>query len=526
MPAFKRVVFNMIQFVALTCAAYRRFVPHSPLHGIAPLTLWAVVSQLAHPACLSTANADSGTRPNIVVILADDMGYGDLGCLGSETLQTPHLDRLAESGVLCTQAYVASAVCSPSRAGLMTGRDPRRFGYEGNLNASAASYATRPELLGLPTSEKTLADHLHADGYATALIGKWHLGMGDGFHPNERGFDHFCGMLGGGHHYFPATMKHSIERNGTRLTDFSSDYLTDFFTDEGIRFIQEQRGRQAEQPWFVFFSYNAPHTPMQATEADLARFASIPDKKRRTYAAMMFALDRGVGRIREYLEQSGQWENTLLVFFSDNGGATSNASWNGKLRGAKGSLREGGIRVPMVWSWPAGLPKGKRCAAVVSSLDLLPTFLAAAKAEPLPLSEPLSHEDARNRRRMVQAYGTHDGINVLPVLRDDQTAPPRRLFWRLQGQAAVLDGADKLVRLGHRPAELFEPGTDVGESNDTSSRRPERFTELFQTLGDWEAMLPTVPLWGSSPHWDGDSARIYDQWPVRDEPFRTSSLGE
>ncbi|WP_182867181.1 sulfatase-like hydrolase/transferase [Rhodopirellula sp. JC639] len=484
------------------------------------VVLFAVVGLLTQTLGVCAARGESATPPNIVVILADDMGYGDMGCMGSETLRTPNLDRLADAGVLCTQAYVASAVCSPSRAGLMTGRDPRRFGYEGNLNAAASHYATRPELLGLPPNEKTLGDHLRAAGYATALIGKWHLGMGEGFHPNVRGFDHFCGMLTGSHHYFPATMKHVIERNGQRLESFSSDYLTDFFTDEGLRFIDTRQHAEPNKPWFVFFSYNAPHTPMHATPEDLQRFSHLGDKKRRTYAAMMFALDRGVGRIRDYLEQTGQWENTMVVFFSDNGGATNNASWNGPLRGVKGCLREGGIRVPMIWTWPAKIPAGSRCDAVVSALDLLPTFMAAAGSEALPLAEPMSHEDARNRKRMIALAGPHDGIDVLPQLAGKDAGPPRRLYWRLQGQAAVLDGADKLVRPSHRQAELFRVASDVGEADDLSRRETARTDQLFRLLGKWESSLPTVPLWGSSPYWSGETAEHYDAWPPREEPFR------
>lgn len=473
--------------------------------------------------CCTNPNLFAAQRPNLIVIMADDMGYGDMGCMGSEHLQTPQLDQLAQSGVLCTQAYVASSVCSPSRAGFLTGRDPRRFGYEGNLNASAASYATRPELLGLPQSEHTLADHLKAAGYRTALIGKWHLGMGEIHHPNQRGFDDFCGMLTGSHHYFPQTMKHSIERNGQRVTDFSSDYLTDFFTDEGLRFIRQTSDQHADQPWFVFFSYNAPHTPMHATKEDLERFSDISDPKRRTYAAMMFALDRGVGRIRKALEESGQWNNTLLVFLSDNGGATNNGSWNGPLRGVKGSLREGGVRVPMIWHWPDKLPSGKVHEGAVSSLDVLPTFLAAADAKPLPLSDPMSHEDRRNRKRMVKLAGKYDGLNLLPELTGESQPSSRRLYWRLQGQAAILDGPDKLTRPSHRPAEWFNVAEDASESRDLSSTNRERFRELFRELGRWESNLPTVPLWGSSPFWSGESAKHYDGWEPRPEPFGTQA---
>lgn len=509
----------MIQFLALTQTGSRQLFPIHLRHRMSTLACFVTAGLLTQTLIPSIARADSGTRPNIVVILADDMGYGDMGCMGSQTLRTPNIDRLAEAGVLCTQAYVASSVCSPSRAGLMTGRDPRRFGYEDNLNAASANYATRPELLGLPPSEKTLGDHLRAAGYVTALIGKWHLGMGAEFHPNRRGFDHFCGMLTGSHHYFPATMNHVIERNGTRVDDFSSDYLTDFFTDEGLRFIDHQRQSGGGKPWFVFFSYNAPHTPMQATPADLQLFEHLPDKKRRTYAAMMYALDRSVGRIRKHLEETGQWDNTILVFFSDNGGATTNASWNGPLRDVKGCLREGGIRVPMIWTWPAKIPAGQTCDSVVSSLDLLPTFMDAAGFEPLPLSPTLSHEDASNRKRMIGLAGTHDGINVLPGLVDPSVKTSRRLFWRLQGQAAILDGTDKLVRPSHRPAQLFRVAVDVSESEDLSLRESARLRQMFEWLGRWESTLATVPLWGSSPYWSGKTAEDYDAWPPREEPF-------
>lgn len=465
-------------------------------------------------AALSFAPLCAGdSKPNILIILADDMGYGDLGCMGSEYLKTPSIDDLADSGVLCTQAYVASAVCSPSRAGLLTGRDPRRFGYEGNLNMSAANYATRPELLGLPPGEHTLGDHLKAAGYRTALVGKWHQGTGEGFHPQERGFDYFCGMLGGGHGYFPDPEKNKLERNGAPLSKFSSPYLTDFFTDEALSWLEND----SDKPWFLYLSYNAPHGPLQATEDDLAKFENIENPRRRTYAAMMWALDRGIGRVVERLREKNELENTLIVFFSDNGGATGNASWNGPLSGCKGCLREGGIRIPMIWSWPKRLPAGVTHTGVVSSLDLLPTFMEAASSKPLPLTKPKSHEDKRNRTRSVKAFGAYDGVSVMKQL-NGGTAPKRTLFWRLQGQAAVLSGEDKLIRLSHRPAQMFQPTNDIGEVTDTSNLKTERFGELFAELARWESLLPTVPLWDSSPYWNGESAKHYDTWVPKAEP--------
>ncbi len=483
----------------------------------------AIAFAAAALVCVASSDAAekpvAAEKPNVLIILADDMGYGDLGCMGSRHLSTPRIDELRASGVLCRQAYVTSPVCSPSRAGLITGRDPRRFGYEANLNSAASRYATRPELLGLPPGEHTLGDHLGAIGYATCLIGKWHLGMGEGFHPNRRGFDWFCGMLVGSHSYFPKPDNNRLERNGQPLTEFSSPYLTDFFTDEGIRWLQSQdEARDNGKPWFLFLSYNAPHGPMHATQEDLARFAHIKDQKRRTYAAMMLALDRGVGRVMDFLEASGQRENTLVCFFSDNGGATNNASWNGPLSGVKGTLREGGIRIPMIWSWPDRLPSGATHDGVVSSLDLLPTLMAAANAKPLPLNPPRSHEDKTNRKRAVAKYGDYDGLNLLPLLEGKAKPAPRTLFWRLQGQKSVLAGADKLITLSHRAPQMFSPAIDPGEQSDRFSADLVRVSELYRLLGEWEATLPTVPLWGSSPFWSGQSAHGYDNWPVREEP--------
>ncbi|MDF1852304.1 MAG: sulfatase-like hydrolase/transferase [Verrucomicrobiales bacterium] len=472
---------------------------------------------LALLACLPQPTA---AQPNLLVILTDDMGYGDLEITGTQYLKTPNLTRLAEEGIFCSQAYVPSSVCSPSRAGIMTGRDPRRFGYQANLNKGSASYQTRPELLGLAPGEHTLADHLGAAEYETALIGKWHLGTGEGFHPLDRGFDYFCGMLGGSHGYFPTPERNSLERNREEIPEFSSPYLTDFFTDEGLRWIEKQEAE--DRPWFAFLSYNAPHTPMQATEEDLAVFSQIENPKRRTYAAMMYNLDRNVGRILDALEEKEIREETLIVFFSDNGGATSNSAWNGPLSGAKGTLREGGIRIPMIWSWPGALPEDSELKAPVSALDVLPTFLAAANAEPLPLAPALPHEDKRNQERSVKTYGAYDGTNLLLALsgqeKEIEALRNRVLHWRLQGQTAILSGDRKLIRLAHRPAQLFAPGSDLGEGSDLAASEPEKLAELFQQMAQWEAFLPTVPLWGSSPFWRGESAKHYDKIAPGPEP--------
>ena len=469
-------------------------------------------------AGVSSAAAREATPPNIIVILADDMGYGDMNCNGSTLLKTPNLDRLAAAGVFCSRAYVASAVCSPSRAGLITGRDPRRFGYEGNMIDSSGDTSTRVECLGLAPNEHTLADHLKAAGYRTGLIGKWHLGDGPTFHPNRRGFDSFCGMLHGSHTYFPTAENNLLERNGKKLTAFSCPYLTDFFTDEALRWMSASEPADAQKPFFLYLAYNAPHGPLEATPEDLKLFSHIADKKRRTYAAMVYALDRGVGRVLDWLQKENKTSDTLVVFFSDNGGAATNGSWNGILSGAKGTLLEGGIRVPMIWSWPGKIPAGRRYDAPVSSLDLLPTFLAAAEAKPLPLAPPMAYEDKGNRKRASERYGDYDGINLLPGLTTNAPTPERTLFWRLQGQHAVLHGEDKLIVLSHRPPQLFQPQGDPGETRDLAASEPEKMKELFKRLGEWEGSLSTVPLWDCSPRWVKESAQTYDTWAAHPEP--------
>ncbi|MDB4522403.1 sulfatase-like hydrolase/transferase [bacterium] len=466
---------------------------------------------------LFSVSALSAAPPNIVMILADDMGYGDLGCTGSQLIKTPNIDSIASEGILCTQAYVPSSVCSPSRAGILTGRDPRRFGYEGNLNKSADFYPTRPTLQGLPPSEHTMGDHLKSVGYETALIGKWHQGTNEVFHPNIRGFDHFMGMLSGSHNYFITDEKHHLEENGVPVEKVSSTYVTDFFTDEALLWMKE-RPKKEESPFFIFLSYNAPHTPMQATEEDLAVYAHVEDKKRQTYAAMMHALDRGVGRVIDHLKATGQFENTLIVFFSDNGGASNNASWNGPLAGRKGSLLEGGVRVPLLVSWPSKLPKGKTHTGPVSALDLLPTFMAAAEAKLLPLKEAPKYEDKKNRKRAEKLYGAYDGQDLLPILSGSKEAKARTFFWRLQGQSAILSGDHKLIKLSHRPAQLFAPSIDPGERNDLTSSESAKVSELFQLLGEWENSLATVPLWDSSPFWSKESAQTYDKKVPIPEP--------
>ena len=419
-------------------------------------------------------------RPNVLLIVADDLGYRDVGFQGARDIPTPHLDRLAAEGVRCTQGYVTHAFCSPTRAGLLTGRYQHRFGHENNP-------AWRPESTteGLPVDQRTIADYLQQAGYHTGLVGKWHLGAHPQFHPNRRGFQDAFSALGGGHQYFPgdkggAEYTIPLDRNGR--TAAHTQYLTAQFGDEAAAFVR-RRAEARGQPWFLYLAFNAPHTPLQAPPEWLAKVAHVADPNRRTYAAMIAALDGAVGRVRAELARSGQAENTLTFFFSDNGGpdltgrALGKFTDNSPLRGAKGQLYEGGIRVPFLVHWPARL-KPSTHDRPVSSLDVLPTVLAAAGAAP-------------------PAGGVLDGVDLLPVLEGRKSGPaPGPLFWRTQGPGgnyAVRRDRWKLVRLGANAAELYDLGSDLGESRNVAADHPEIVRELVAALGEWEkGTLPPV----------------------------------
>ena len=294
--------------------------------------------------------------------------------------------------------------------------------------------------------------------------------------PNARGFDFFFGMHSGSHNYFPKPGKHQLMRNHQRVGEIREPYLTDWFTSEAIDFMTAP---ESEEPWFLFLSYNTPHTPMQAKEEDLARFAHIPHQGRRTYAAMQWCMDENIGRILATLRESGELEDTLIVFFSDNGGrVTETFACNAPLRGMKGSFLEGGIRVPFIWHWPAGLPAGKEFGKPFISLDLLPTFMAAAGAEMPP-------KETKIKRKTHIEW---DGVNLLPYLRGEKTEPPHEhLFWRmtLRG-AAVREGKWKLLLNVHTPPALYDLENDLGEQNNLYGEQPDIVARLWSELNALE----------------------------------------
>jgi len=430
-----------------------------------------------------------GSRPpNVILIVADDLGYGDVGYQGSSQIPTPHLDALAAAGVVFTQGYVSSAGCSPSRAGLLTGRNQVGFGYDNNLAETQPGFD--PEFAGLPVSERTIADRLGAAGYVTGLGGKWHLGSRPQFHPLRRGFGGFWGVLGGGHSYFSKPRRDGTEpdlecnfKPPGRIT-----YLTDDIGRECVEFVQ----RHAERPFFLYAAFNAPHSPMEATAEDLERFAFIPDVRRRTYCAMVHRLDVNVGRIVAAVRAAGLAEQTLIVFLSDNGGPVDqNGSLNAPLNGQKGILLEGGIRVPFIMSWAGHLPAGRQYHHPVTSLDLAPTFLAAAGSVP------------DNGAKL-------DGVNLLPHLTGGDAHPPHPgLMWRFTVSAAFREGDWKLVRLPDRLPLLFDLSRDVSEQHDVAMDNLERTRSMLKRLGQWDAGLPhPVSLEGAV--WKRRQLNLYD----------------
>ena len=445
-------------------------------------------------------------RPNILFIVADDLGYGEPGCYGGTDIPTPHLDALAAGGVRFTHGYVTAAFCAASRAALLTGRYQTRFGFEFNpIGAKNAAPG-----IGLPVGEKTVADHLRATGYATALVGKWHLGGTAEFHPQRRGFDEFFGFLHEGHTYVPHPWegvttwlrRRALPDGGTgrwtspdgRLVwtthmggnepDYDADNpllrssqpvderanLTDAFTREANDFITRHR----TQPFFLYLAYNAVHSPMQAPEAYLAKFAHLPDLHRRLFAAMLAHLDDSVGRVLAHLRATGLAENTLVVFLSDNGGPTKElTSRNDPLRGGKGELWEGGIRVPFIVSWPGRITP-RTDATPVISLDATATALALAgiSAPPTPL----------------------DGVNLWPLLSGKSTAAPHSaLYWRVGERHAIRQGDWKLLR--QRGAwQLYDLAHDVGEQTDRAMAEPARTQALAALWETWNA-AQVAPRW-------------------------------
>jgi arylsulfatase A-like enzyme len=461
-----------------------------------------IMKTLTLISAILTASAASGlaaeVRPNILVIVADDLGYGDLGVHGGKDVPTPNIDALAARGVRCTNGYVSAPYCSPSRAGLLTGRYQTRFGHEFNPHVGDETK------LGLPLDQRTIADHLRSANYATALIGKWHLGFSQEHQPQSRGFDEFFGFLVGGHNYllhpdakprFGSAHSYDMIYRGRQVQKLDG-YATDLFTDEAIAFVD----RNGAKPWFLYLAYNAVHTPLEVLKKYGDRVpASITNPDRRGYLSLLIGLDDAVGRVMLRLRETGHEKDTLIFFFSDNGGPgrkpflAYNSAVNTPLRGDKGQTLEGGIRVPFFVSWPGKLPAGKTFDQPVTALDVLPTVCSAAGAT-LPADL--------------------DGLNLLPHLAGEtDSVLHESIFWRFGPQKAIRQGRWKLVdwrdfeTKRNSGWELFDLANDSGEKNNLAASKPDLVAKM---RADWDAWNSRniAPLWpgGATEDPDGSAA--------------------
>lgn len=409
-----------------------------------------------------SAFASAADKPNIIIFLADDLGYADIGVNGCKDIPTPHVDSIAKNGVRFTDGYAAHPVCSPSRAALMSGMYQHRFGFE--HNSGPERYAS-PDF-GMPRDVPSLAEKLKAAGYATGMMGKWHIGFREGLRPHERGFDFHFGFLSGARSYYPNNPREldPIVRNGQPVNG-ETDYLTDAFARESVEFIQ----RSQDQPWFLYLAFNAVHSPLEATEKYEARFPTITDRKRKTYAGMLSALDDAVGRVMAKVRELGQEENTLVFFYSDNGGPTpETSSRNDPLRGFKGQMFEGGIRVPFVMQWKDKISAGQTYHEPVMGFDCHATALAAAGVI-VPEAKPL------------------DGVNLVPFVTSKQPGRPHeRLFWRAGQQHAARLGDWKLVNTRAQPPMLFNLRDDIGEQHDLAASNPDKLKAMQTAFAEWE----------------------------------------
>ena len=415
--------------------------------------------------------------PNIIVIMADDMGYADAGFAGATDIQTPNLDALAASGVTFTNGYVTHPYCGPSRAGLLTGRYQHRFGFGTN-----PAYDPSNPYMGIDPAETLFPKRLQEAGYRTGVIGKWHLGAAAPFHPHKRGFDYFYGFLGGGHDYFRIDLRQpvkegytqALERNG-RPAEFDG-YLTTALSNDAVDFVESSQ----DSPFFLYLAYNAPHAPQQAPKEAIAKYSHIENSKRRVYAAMVDVMDEGIGKVIDALERNGLRDNTLVFFLSDNGGPQATkqqpTKWNGSsntpFRGGKGNLYDGGVHVPFIASWPARIRNGTVYEKPVISLDIAATAVVCAGGRTRPAQDI-------------------EGANLIPLLTEEtDDAPHDFLYWREGGGARwsiLTAGRDKHVQdsRGGNP-ELFHLPGGVSERNDHADKEPELTKQLRDEWLSWD----------------------------------------
>jgi arylsulfatase A-like enzyme len=423
--------------------------------------------------------AADAKKPNVIVFLSDDVGYGEYGFQGNKEIPTPNIDSIAKSGVRFTAGYVSGPYCSPTRAGLMTGRYQTRFGHEFNEGGAAGT----ANGFGLPLTETTIANRMKSLGYATCAIGKWHLGGSPQHLPMARGYDEFFGTVANTPFFKPPRFVDSRNSNEVHAITDEKFYTTDAYRNWAVDFIE----RHKDKPYFMYVPFNAQHAPLEATEEYLARFPKIEDPKRRTFAAMMSAMDDAVGAVLKKVRDLGQEENTLIFFLCDNGGPTAQTtSGNGPLRGFKATTWEGGVRVPFCVQWKGKIPASQTYDNPIIQLDILPTAIAAAGGT-------------------VDPAWKLDGVNLLPYLTgENKSKPHETLYWRFGEQWAIRHGDWKLVvreegtNLQTKKPELINLASDIGESKDLAASEPRKVEELQKLYASWNAEQMD-PLWKPPP---------------------------
>lgn len=447
------------------------------------LPSWLLVAAAFVSPCLGWSQVGGGQRPNVVLIITDDVGYGDLGSYGALDVKTPHIDQLAKDGIRLTDFYANGPTCTPTRAALIAGRYQQRFALEAPLG-------TRGELdwdRGLAPTGRSLPQLLKGNGYATALIGKWHLGWKSEFSPNAHGFEYFFGFKSGYIDYYQHTSGDAPGRADLFEDDRPIDvpgYMTDLITERAVQFIEQH----ARRPFFIDIAYNAAHWPYQppdqpSTARDNARHLGPfdePTSTRAHYVAMLERADQGVGRILETLDKLGLRQNTMVIFTNDNGGEW--LSRNTPLFHHKGTVWEGGIRVPAIIRWPGRIPAGAVSGQVGLTMDLTASILAAT-GSPVPPETRL------------------EGINLLPVLEGRAPEVERTLFWRVTGarsQQAVRSGDWKLI-LDSGRAMLFNLRTDIAERSNVIGQRSDIARRLRALLAAWAANVDAEAKDGTPP---------------------------
>jgi len=486
----------MKQPLAITQADCQRLSPRQLLHKLATLIFLAnavIIPQLFY----SQLRAADPDRPNIIVIMADDLGYTDLGCYGCKDIRTPNIDSLAKDGARFTNAYVTGSMCGPSRAGFITGRFQSSFGYYSNAN-----HVLDPKQ-GLPVGTTTVAGYLQEQGYTTGGVGKWHMGTAEHQHPNELGYSDWYGFLGGGLTYYPLDhpsyegryqtlprpwgvrdMHHTLPILDNKTPVEWDQYVTHELTDAGVRFIEKNHDR----PFYLFMSYNAPHLELEAPAETIAKYpaeamTTIPGvlpQSRSVYAAMVDEMDRGIGQLLDTLGSHGLTDNTVVLFLSDHGGM-KRTSDNRPLRGAKGTNYEGGFRVPLIVRWPSHVKPGAVLDAPVTSLDIGATSLAIAGGD-------------------LAAADLH-GKDITDYLTAKSTEPPHKtIYWRtrpLPQKAGIVRQGDFRLLINEGKLELYNLKEDIGETTNIANKHRKLVSQMMAGWNEWDKMSKP-PLWKSS----------------------------